>query len=210
MTQLRKDLVEAVKDGKYDTVQGMLSSGLYTDFHDEAMLVAAGWDQVEIIELSADFGARDITGIALEAAINGGHVESIKGLLKLYEKDSLDHVNRQGHYLLRLSILKCTDINPGKYMSSYFGPKLVRWLMGAGANPKMGAGKANQSALDLMDNCRAMPSLFEKGMSTLDGIHRLLLQEEAVHAESWLWFLLGIGLCVCFGLGVVADGVGWC
>lgn len=183
-------LEKAAFRGHYDTVQRMLSRvGLEgcggASRGVKALELAAGADQVEVMQLLTEAGVRD-TGTAFVCAVIGKHRKSILFLRKQYERDSLDHINN-GAKSSGPTLLICA-IRNYKYK---FAPKLVRWLLDAGASTTTsvtmvdddGYEAHNGSALECMRTHRL--AKVENGR--LDAIGRLLQQEEAIHAKSWLW-----------------------
>jgi len=184
-------LEKAAARGHYDAVQRMLSRvGLEgcggASRGVKALELAAGADQVEVMELLTDAGVRD-TGKAFTCAVIGKHRKSILFLRKQYERDSLDHINK-GAKSSGPPLLICA-IRSYEYK---FAPKLVRWLLDAGASTTTrvtmvdddGYKVDRSTALECMRIQRLAP--VENG-GRLDAIGRLLQQEEAIHAKSWLW-----------------------
>lgn len=184
-------LEKASLRGHYDAVQRMLSRiGLEgcggSSRGVKALELAAGADQVEVLQLLTEAGVRD-TGTAFVCAVIGKHRKSILFLRKQYERDSLDHINK-GDKSSGPTLLICA-IRNYKYK---FAPKLVRWLLDAGASTTTRVTMVDDdgyevhrgTALEGMRIERLAP--VENG-GRLDAIGRLLLQEDAIHANSWAW-----------------------
>lgn len=177
--------------GHYDAVQRMLSrvglegcGGASRGL--KALELAAGADQVEVMQLLTEAGVRD-TGTAFVCAVIGEHRKSILFLRKQYYRDSLDHINK-GNKSSGPTLLICAIRN----YEYKFAPKLVRWLLDAGASTTArvtmidddGYEVHRGTALECMRSERVAE--VENG-GRLDAISRLLRQEEAIHAKSWLW-----------------------
>lgn len=140
------------------------------------------------MQLLTAAGVRD-TGIAFICAVIQKIRNSIIFLRKQYERDSLDHINK-GNQSSGPTLLICA-IRNNEYR---FAPKLVRWLLDAGASTTAkvtmedpdGYEVYRGTAQECMRSERATQVVGENG-GRLDAIGRLLLQEDAVHANSWLW-----------------------
>ena len=176
--------------GHYDAVQRMLADpGLDVcggaSRGVKALELAAGTDQVEVMQLLAEAGVRD-TGSALASAIIVAKRNSINFLLKQYERDSLDHVNKgSGPTLLICAIRNY------KYK---FAPKLVRWLLDSGASTTRIVTMVDADGIQVHRGTARACMRFEKATQVVGGnggkleaIGRLLKQEDAVHAISWVW-----------------------
>ena len=184
-------LEKASARGHYDAVQRMLSRVGFEGCGGasrgvKALEFAACADQVEIMELLTEAGVRD-TGKAFTCAVIGKHRKSIIFLRKQYKRDSLDHVNKgnksSGPALLILAIQNY------RYK---FAPKLVRWLLDAGASTTTRVTMVDDDGYEVhrgtaLECVRIQRLAPVKNSGRLDAIGRLLQQEEAIHANSWAW-----------------------
>lgn len=184
-------LEKAAARGHYDAVERMLSRvGLErcggASRGVKALELAAGADQVEVMELLTEAGVRD-TGTAFFCALMEKKRNAMLFLRKQYERDSLDHINKgtksSGPTLL-ISAIRSYEYK--------FAPKLVRWLLDAGASTTTRVTMVDDDGYEVhrgtARECMRIQRLagVENG-GRLDAIGRLLQQEDAIHAKSWLW-----------------------
>lgn len=190
--RLHDDFDDAAIEGNGDSIREMLERfGL--DFCGgvsrgmRALEGAAGKGHVEVMQILTDAGVKD-TGSCLVFALQCRQRISARFLMKQYQRDSLDHVEKcSGATLLNEAIVSHT----------VSGVKMVRWLMNARASTKKRVviKQYNPGAVEhvVMGTCREtldreiQRHLPGKVPPTLTAIDRLLEQEEAVHANSWLW-----------------------
>lgn len=152
----------------------------------KALELAAGADQVEVMELLTEAGVRD-TGTAFACAVIGNHRKSILFLRRQYYRDSLDHINK-GNKSSGPTLLICA-IRSYEYS---FAPKLVRWLLDAGASTTTRVTMVDDDGYEVhrgtARECMRSERATQVGNGgRLDAIGRLLRQEDAIHAKSWLW-----------------------
>lgn len=139
------------------------------------------------MQLLVDAGVKD-TGVSMLFATHLCQKRSIRFLMRLYEEQSLSHVKYDSGSSLLIGCIKMHD------SLGNFGPKMMRWLLDSGAN--------TTKSLIVMDlnlkvhvNVGTPRKFLAHEISGHDGdkppaltaIDRLLNQEEAVHAKSWLW-----------------------
>lgn len=164
----------------------------------QALEMAAINRYPDIMALLTDAGVVD-NGEALISAVRCNSEQSVKFLLQRKEGkstgDQAAYVNCEDKR--RLTPLLCA-LGVGSFPSS---PRIVRFLVNAGVDTEWAivtveteTGAANDTPLDLTNRMlrdkkieRHAKELMEKQLVRLDGIRRLLLRVEAVHAGSWLW-----------------------
>lgn len=173
---------------------GGASAGVY------ALRMATHNKQVQVVAILMDAGVID-TGVALATAATNGTEASVKLLLQKHKGGHSDkgaYVNSR-HFFDKQTPLECC-------VEAYLpcSPRIARFLVDAGAD----AGADTTSAfrarhyagrktlcytlLDfttsgLREKTIRGENVTEEQLHSLRGIHRLLLQVEAVHAVSWLW-----------------------
>ena len=189
LTSLQAFLKNAARAGDIASVREALQHGLNVcggaDGGVDAFVCAAEEDHTEVLDVLCEAGVRD-TGEALMRAISLKKRDSTMFLLKQYERDSLNHVNntRTG-VLLMFKVLE--------YFDDYFSAKLFRWLMDAGANTEARVSLVQSvdepalviTARELVDRFKGVHSREE--CPALYLIDKLLKQEVATKALSWLW-----------------------
>lgn len=181
----------AADEGDVDGVKRVLQHGL--DICGGAsrgvnvLIRSARRGHVGVMQLLSEAGVRD-TGEALMCAIRFNRRNSIMFLLKQYERYSLNYVDgtRAGVKLLFKTI---------ELFRYSFSPKLLHWLVGAGVptkarvtvvqHPAAGAGREKLTARELVDIYE--DTYTREEAPTLYAIDKVLKQEEAIHAVSWLW-----------------------
>ena len=191
-TRLHVVFDQAAVDGKCDAVREMLGLGLGVcggiSRGVKALEHAAGKGHVEVMQILTDAGVKD-TGTCFVAAAQFSQRNSVRFLMKQYEKDSLGHVEATSGPSLLIAAIK-------NHNHCGFGPKMVRWLLNAGANTKESlVCRLHPTTGPQFDF--GTPNVFlgremarypaGKVPRTLTAIDRMLKQEEAVHAKSWLW-----------------------
>ena len=140
---------------------------------------------VEVMRVLTDAGVRDTSCSALVVALFLGRRDATRFLLKHYKRNSISDV--YGTMSLMFTIIHNSQWS--------FSPKMVRWLIDAGVNTKVvakpvecgswvfvGEGKTPR---EVLDGLKAKHPPEQAPM--LHAIDRLLHQEAAVHAKSWLW-----------------------
>lgn len=188
-TNLHITFDQAAVDGKCDVMRAMLRLGLDVcggiSGGVKALEHAAGKGHVEVMQLLTDAGVKD-TGACFVLAAQLGQRNSIRFLMKQYEKDALDHVEASSGPTLLIAAIK----------NQRLGPKMVRWLMDAGANTRQSLILRVHPTMGPQVDVGTPKNFLGRGMArytpgkvppTLIAIDRLLRQEEAVHAKSWLW-----------------------
>ena len=131
---------------------------------------------VEILQLLAREGVRG-TGQALICAVYGCKERSVRYILNQYKELStgrnqgVDYRDENGRTALMLAVGK------------YFSPKIVRWLIDAGADTTKKI--ENYTLPDYVK--KLMAGQAEENLQKLGAIRQLLLREDAVHSKSWLW-----------------------
>ena len=174
--------------GYTDVVRWILSFGLetcggHTEGH-QAFQVASFFGHVDLLELLAQKGIRD-TGAALIFGTFGSKQESVKFLLNKYKESSeqdqvQDRVNyrdERGRTALMMAV--------GKYN---FSPKMVKWLVEAGADTTVRVEVPQDGDDTLLEwTTKLMVGETEENVQKVKAIRRVLMQEDAVHAKSWLW-----------------------
>lgn len=189
-TQLHIAFDQAAIDGKCDSLRGMLCLGLDVcggvTRGVRALELAAGMGHVEVMQLLTDAGVKDNDGACLCFTVACAKQNSVRFLQKQYEKDSLDHVKELSGTSLLHGVIK---------NHQHLGPKMLRWLINAGANTTASLYvmiRETGAEVDLGTPRALLVS--EMGQyspdevpSTLTAIDRLFKQEEAIHAKSWLW-----------------------
>lgn len=144
---------------------------------------------VEVMRVLTDAGVRDTSCSALVVALFLGRRDAIRFLLKHYER----HYKRNSISDVYGTIsLMFTIIHNSPWS---FSPKLVRWLIDAGVNTKVVAKpvvcgsmvfvRESDTPREVLDRLKAKHPPEQAPM--LYAIDRLLHQEDAVHAKSWLW-----------------------
>lgn len=148
-----------------------------------ALAASAGGGHVGIMQVLTDAGVRD-SGEALESAVTLSKADSVRFLLQQYEKFGLDYLNkpcnRSGKMLLTNAIEAYTHDS---------APRIMRWLMDAGASTTSLVPMKDKTGRVIM---RYTPvewtyMICEEEISETEGVRRPLLQEQAVRANSWLW-----------------------
>ena len=191
MTGLHFVFDKAAADGNCDGIRAMLSLGLDLcggiSRGVKAMGQAASKGHVEVMQILTDAGVKD-TGTCFVIATQRTKRDAIRFLMKQYELDSLDHIEASTGPALLTVCIKNHDL-------SGFCVKLVRWLIDTGADsskPLVCSLGTTMPGLDfgtprmILGREIAEYSLGEVP-PTLTAIDRLLQQEEAVHAKSFLW-----------------------
>lgn len=170
--------------GHTDVVRWMLSSGLDEcggpSRGHQAFEFASFFGFVEILQLLAREGVRG-TGQALVCAVYGSKESSVRYILNQFKEFSIGNVNyadENGRTALMLAVGK------------YFSPKIVRWLMDAGADTTKRV--ANYTLPDYVK--MLMAGQAEEKVQKLGAIRQLLLREDAVHSKSWFWTSESTGL----------------
>ena len=190
-TQLHVAFDQAAIDGKCDSLRGMLRLGLDicggVSRGVKALELAAGKGHVEVMQLLTDAGVKDEYGACLCFVVNlVPEKNSIRFLLKQYEKDSLDHVKELSGTSLMHGVIR---------NHKQLGPKMFRWLLDAGANTTASLHAMIQETGAEVDLGTPRASLVgimgqyspDEVPPTLTAIDRLFKQEDAIHAKSWLW-----------------------
>lgn len=162
-----------------------------------ALQLAAGIEAVDVMVLLTDAGVVD-TERALSVAASEGREASVKFLLRHQPRGTptdicayVDIRDSRG----RTALSKAIGIEGSDF------PRIVRWLMDAGADTSSFlsltvdggrtlavAGSPLGLALRIIreNNPEGKP-ITDAELHRLEAISRLLLQVEAVHAVSWLW-----------------------
>ena len=190
-TKFQRVFELAVEEGDVEVVKHALEHGL--DIFGglsggvNALVQSARRGHVGVMQLLSEAGVRD-TGAALMCAIRFYRRNSVMFLLKHYETCSLNYVDgtRTGVSLLFKTI---------ELFRYSFSPKLLHWLVSAGVptkarvtvvqHPAAGAGREKFTPRELVDFYK--DAYTREEAPTLFAIDKLLKQEEAVHAVSWLW-----------------------
>lgn len=151
----------------------------------ETLIQAAGSGHVEVMQALSEAGVED-TGEAMAYAIKFRQRNSIMFLMKQYDKSSLRHVSTLCGASLLFHAIDSTDV------FEHFAPKLVRWLMDAGANTKapvvlLSRVDHRRPSVTAQEYVRSLIGSGHLETKSLHVIAVLLKQEEAVHAVSWLW-----------------------
>ena len=192
-TDLHIAFDEAALAGRDEQVRRMLSSlGLEVCGGESrgliALQVSAANGHLNVVEILSKAGVKDSDGKALVFAINFMKRDCVEFLLKQYDRESLDHAKSSGPEFLHVLTRNYL------YFGPTFSPRLARWIMNAGANAEspyihddvLGT-RANfgplRKTLDFLMGRHGV----NKVPPTLVAIDRLLKQEDAVHAISWLW-----------------------
>lgn len=145
------------------------------------------------LELMAIFAAAGVvdTGKVLVKAAGAGKEAPVRFLLQQCAhrtaSEKVAYINNTGHDLFGGTPLTSAIFYGFK---SYSSRRIVRLLLDHGANVTS-AAKA-QDAFTYVDTLRLTKETrvdfaTDEQMQRLESIHRLLLQEDAVHATSWLW-----------------------
>lgn len=164
----------------------------------QALEMAAMTRYPDIMALLTDAGVVD-NGIALISAIRYKSERSVMFLLQQKEGKS---TGDQAAYVNFKDKHGLTPLLCALGVSSFtFSPRIVRLLINAGVDTASVAVRveaetrdASHTPLDLTNRMlrdkkivRDGEELTEKQLVKLEGIRRLLLRVEAVHAGSWLW-----------------------
>lgn len=171
-----------------------------------ALVAATEERHLDVMEILTDAGVTDTSGYVLHAAITSGVEESVKLLLRQWQKGNttggkypcVEDLGRYGETPLLRSIEVCHPCSP----------RIVRFLVDAGADtrrsallsvdPRAGtctfASPWGRTTRYLAAKKVGKRAATEKQLQTLEAIRRLLLQVEAIHAESWLWPTPGMPL----------------
>lgn len=146
-----------------------------------ALTASAENGHVEVMQVLTDAGVRD-TGEALRMAILCAQVDPVRILLKQYEIFCLDYINNKKYGKTLLT----NAIEGYKHESA---PRIVRWLLDAGASTTSRASRVylDEFSYTPVEWTYRLQLYREDHMEILEAVRRPLLQEHAVHAKSWLW-----------------------
>lgn len=153
-----------------------------------ALKAAAMGGHLEPMTILAAAGVVD-TGMVLVSAAGEGQEESVRFLLKQCGDKPADeraaYVNNTHDYLGRTPL--ASAVQGFKHYSSC---RIVRLLLDHGANAA--STIKVQDAFMWVNICRMTKAsrgdfATDEQVQRLEGIHRLLLLQDAVHATSWLW-----------------------
>lgn len=171
----------------------------------DALCQAGQQHRVGIMAMLTEAGVVD-TGEALAAAASAGREESVKFLLQQHRqrqrrtgrnstRGADAYVNRSRDMLGRTPLRSTID-SGGRLCS----PRIVRLLIDTGADTTSFntftysglAGLPEDTPLDLTTRKLREKKVGGQAATAdqlrrLEGIRRLLLQEEAIHATSWVW-----------------------
>lgn len=157
-----------------------------------ALSDAAAKGHVGVLGVLSEAGVRD-SGEALMRAISVKNRDSIMFLVKHYENHSLTHLLRDTRtgVLILFKVLE--------YFYDPLSPKLVRWLIGVGANTTPKVTIVQPGGVSTIYTARELVGWYKRKhnreeVPTLYAIDQLLKQEEAVKALSWRW---PRDLCLC-------------
>ena len=168
---------------------GGASGGLF------ALRLAAQQGHVDVMILLTAAGVVD-TGGALLGAVMGGCNEPVKFLLQQQRKRNPADVSRY------VNILTNQGTTPlfSAVAFARASPRVVRWFIDAGANVSSVLEVKNSTGgvffrgtpldyatVTLLQKRVQGKNATEEQLNNLEGIRRLLLQIEAIHAASWLW-----------------------
>lgn len=178
--------------GHIEIVRWILSHGLETcGGHTrgyQAFQVASFFGRVDLLELLAQEGIRD-RGAALIFGTFGSKQESVKFLLNQLKEsaEDEDHINSRVNYRDargRTALIMAV----GK---SNLSPKMVRWLIESGADTSVRVeykdGRVPSNGTLLEWTTKLMVGETEENVQKLKAIRRVLMQEDAVHSNSWSW-----------------------
>ncbi len=160
----------------------------------EALRLAAIEQHLEIMAVLKDAGVVGDDRALATAIVHGRHL-SVKSLLQQRKGDEATYVNH------RNSFGETPLLNAmGFYGISSPSPRIVRLLIDAGADTASAVRVIiNEDGVELSDTPLnlvyrmlrekkiTMKIATEKQLHGLEGVRRLLLRVEAVHAVSWLW-----------------------
>lgn len=178
-------LEDAARAGEVGAVREFLNEpgfDLRDGFH--AFVCAAEEGHIQVLDVLSQAGVRD-TGEALMRAISLKKWDSAVFLFRQYDRFNLNHINntRTGVSILFKAL---------EYFQDCFSPKLLRWLMDAGANTHARV-KLVQPGLpcrfitprELIDEFKRVDT--RQSVPSLYAIDNLLKQEAGVLARDWLW-----------------------
>ncbi|CAM9828963.1 unnamed protein product [Scytosiphon promiscuus] len=164
----------------------------------DALHMAAGFGHVDIMEILMSAGVVD-TGIALAVAAETSEEESVKFLLERrggnVSNSRRSYVNNTCGAEGRTPLVCCIDFAKPR------SPRVVRRLIDAGADTTSAVPikhKYGMAGFGITPMDRLSFLAHEKKVGTgddpnedqvlkLQGIRRLLLRVDAIHAVSWLW-----------------------
>lgn len=146
----------------------------------QAFQVASFFGRVDILELLSQEGIRD-AGAALIFGVFGSRQESVKFLLRHLSESSINYRDARGRTALMMAV--------GKYN---FSSKMAKWLIQVGADTtvrvevkKHGRILLNDTLLDW--TARLMVGETEENVEKVKAVRRVLMQEDAILANSWAW-----------------------
>ena len=150
----------------------------------EALRQAAGNHHVDIMTTLAEAGVVD-NGTVLVETVARGFEAAVKLLLQQKEEAS----NGQAAYL---NFRGKSGFTPLLAATGYGGvslpsPRIARFLVEAGADTSLRATPLELTTRMLREKKIATEDATEEQLHRVEGVRRLLLQEEAVHAVSFLW-----------------------
>ncbi|CAM9660020.1 unnamed protein product [Hapterophycus canaliculatus] len=159
-----------------------------------ALVHSAGHKQTSILEILSRAGVVDMTGEALCAAVSKGLELSVKFLLEafvpVYKDNVAIHVNIARDHKQE-SVIWCCFEQSSLGLSS---ARILRMLFDSGLDTEQ-ADKEALFANNLIRNMEEAADYnpMDQKVLGLRGIHRLLLQKDAVHAASWRWISHEVG-----------------
>lgn len=165
----------------------------------DALHRASLYQRVDVMTVLMDAGVVD-TGIALVAAAGSGGETSVKFLLKRQEgktTDGVGYVNNTLGLGGSTPLLSTINVPPGELCYR----RIARLLIDDGADTTSAVRVAKGSQVFFKGTPLAYATTLirqqkaesggkdttEEQRGRLEGVRRLLLQVEAVHAVSWLW-----------------------
>lgn len=154
-----------------------------------ALRSSAGRGNTEVMEALIAGGVKYL-GPALSLAITNRQEDCVKLLLRLHENVSCKYINNSVEKLGRTPLM-CAITQPQVAPALRF----ARWLMDAGADTASrvrvtdgeGTAFSKKHHSTGMRGLRTIHERVRRSIHGLKAMRRLLLQNEAVHAVSWLW-----------------------
>ncbi len=153
-----------------------------------ALGAAAMKGHLDLIGIFAAAGVVD-TGRVLAAAAGAAKQSSVRCLLQQYGTGTA--IEKAAYINNTRDVLGRTPLASAVSGYGFYGScRVVRTLLDHGAN--VAAAPRAENSLWWVDELRGTKEVdgglaTEEQMQRLEGIYRLLLQEDAVHATSWLW-----------------------
>lgn len=185
MSSLQVSFKHYARTGDVDSVEQAVGEyGLDVCGGAEAFVCAAEEGHTHVLDVLAGAGLRE-SGEAMMRAISCKQMDSVKFLVCQYEKNSLNFV--AGTNIGVIILFKVLE-----YFEEDFSPKLVHWLIKVGVNTDARVTLIQDTSAPLFITARELIQKFKEKNSREDvpmlyAIDRVLKQEEAIKAHSWVW-----------------------